>query len=502
MRSYDFIIVGAGSAGCVLANRLSDHDDARVLLLEAGPARKLPDMLRPQAWQDLRTTSANWGDHTVTQAASGTAIPLPRGRGLGGSSAINVMLFARGHRSSYDAWVTAGAKGWGFDDLLPFMMRSETAPRRDSALRGQDGRLVVSAPTQLNPFFTASWDAATECGHRRAQDASGGVEEGFGPPDQNIVAGQRQNSADAYLTAAAGRSNLDVVTEATVHQLHLAGDRCTGVSYRGGSGEKVSVDCRGEVVLAAGAIGTPKLLMLSGIGPAAHLRDIGISVSLDLPGVGSNLHDHPICPVVYRPAQPMPPALSNHSEVIGLLRSQFATDGPDLQIIFLDLPASPPGYPAIPEGYTIRPSLMTPYSRGTVRLPSADPDAPPLIDPNYYSDPRDVRTVVEGVRRAREIGQAEALTPWRAVELLPGPDQRDEASLERYVRASLGSYSHPVGTCRMGDDEDAVVDTALRVPGISGLRVADASIMPSVVSSNTNATVYAIAERAACLLAS
>lgn len=229
------------------------------------------------------------------------------------------------------------------------------------------------------------------------------------------MAGRRQSSADAYLTAAAaGRPNLEVVTEATVHRLRLKGDRCTGLIYRAASGETVSMDCRGEVVLAAGTIGSPKLLMLSGIGPSAHLRDRGISVTLDLPGVGSNLHDHPICSVVYLPAQPVPPAMSNHGEVIGLLRSQFATDGPDLQIIVLDLPVPPPGYPDIPEGYTIRPSLMTPYSRGTVRLSSADPDAPPLIDPNYYSDPRDVRIMVDGVRRAREIGQNARPPCWPA----------------------------------------------------------------------------------------
>jgi choline dehydrogenase len=500
MDGYDYIVVGAGSAGCVLANRLSANPAARVLLLEAGGVQTLEEIARPEAWPALRTSSANWGETTTVQAATGTAIPLARGRGLGGSSAINVMLFARGHRSSYDVWPRAGLVRWGFDDLLPFLQRSETAKDRDSALRGTSGPLTVSPPEPLNPFFTACWDAAVQRGYSRATDISGGLEEGFGLPDQNIVDGRRQSAADAYLTEASARENLAIVTDAVVQRLHLAGGRCTGLDYRTPTGETVSVACQGEVVLAAGTVGSAKLLMLSGLGPAAHLREHGIPVVGDLPGVGANLHDHPVCPIVYLPAQPLPPTMSNHGEVMGLVRSRFATEAPDLQIIFLDMPVATPGFTAPPAGYTIRPSLMTPYSRGTVRLASADPAQPPVLDPNYYADERDVRRMVEGLRIAREIGQGNALAPWRGDEVLPGPGHDDEASLAAYVRTALGSYSHPVGTCRMGTDENAVVDTELRVHGISGLRVADASIMPSIVSSNTNATVYGIAERAAALL--
>jgi choline dehydrogenase len=500
MQSYDYVVIGAGTAGCVLTNRLSADPDTTVLLLEAGGEQTLPEVRRPQDWPALRTSSANWGESTVAQAATGTSIPLARGRGLGGSAAINAMAFTRGHRDSYDAWVRAGAKGWGFDDLLPFMRRSETAPTRDPALRGQTGPLTVAPPDQLHPLMAACWTAALECGHRRAEDASGGLEEGFGPPDQNIVAGERQSAADAYLTPVAARPNLHVVTEATVHRLRLAGGRCTGVDYRTGSGDTVSVACLREVLSAAGTVGSAKLLLLSGIGPAAQLRGHRIPVAVDLPGVGANLHDHPICPVVYLPAQPVPPAMTNHGEVFGLVRSRYAEDSADLQIIFIDVPVPPPGYAPVPAGYTIRPSLMTPYSRGTVRLASADPAAPPVLDPNYYADERDVLTMVDGLRIAREIGEAAALIPWRDRELLPGPDLRDDAELAGYVRAGLDSYCHPVGTCRLGTDEGAVVDLELRVHGIEGLRVVDASVMPSVVSSNTNAAVYAIAERAAALI--
>ena len=503
MQGYDYIVIGAGSAGCVLANRLSADPAATVLLLEAGGVQTLPEISRPQDWPKLRYSSANWGESSVVQTATGTAIPLARGRGLGGSSAINVMTFTRGHRDSYDAWVGAGAKGWGFDDLLPFMKRSETATARDPALRGRSGPLIVTPPAPLSPLMAACWDAALECGHPRADDVSGGLEEGFGPPDQNIVDGRRQSSADAYLTPVTGRPNLHVVTEATVHRLRLSPGspaRCTGLDYRTGAGDTVSVACRGEVVSAAGTVGSAQLLLLSGIGPAAQLREHGVAVQVDLPGVGANLHDHPVCPVIYLPARPVPPTRTNHGEVLGLLRSRYAGASADLQIVFIDVPVPPPGHAPAPAGYTIRPSLMTPYSRGTVRLASADPTAPPLQDPNYYADERDVRVMVDGLRIAREIGEAAALAPWRDRELLPGPDPRDEAELAAYVRTGLGSYSHLVGTCRIGTDEDAVVDLELRVRGVDGLRVADASVMPSVVSSNTNATVYAIAERAAALI--
>jgi choline dehydrogenase len=261
------------------------------------------------------------------------------------------------------------------------------------------------------------------------------------------------------------------------------------------------VRCTGDVVLAAGAVGSAQLLLQSGIGPQSHLRSVGIDVAADLPGVGGNLFDHPMSGVVYRSARPVPAGQNNHGEALGLIRSPGA-DTPDLQVLFVDVPlraGTLPG-PVIGEGYTVATSLMLPGSRGSVRLASAEPGTPPLIDPNYYADPRDLEIFAAGLRAAREIGRAAALDPWRGEEVLPGPDVHDDASLRAYLRRNLQTYSHPGGTCRIGTDADAVVDTELRVHGISGLRVADASVMPSPPSANTNATVYAIAERAADLI--
>jgi choline dehydrogenase len=499
VNGYDFIVVGGGSAGCVIASRLSEDSGARVLLLEAGSGQPLPAMAIPPAWPALMQSSASWGESTVVQAATGTATLLPRGRGLGGSSAINAMVFVRGHRSSYNAWVTAGAKGWGFDDLLPSFKRSENTTGRDLSLRGVGGPLSVGPVAPPNPVLAACLDAAVETGYRHASDISGGLEEGFGLPDLNIVDGRRQSAADAYLTPASNRPNLDIVTDALVHRVRIEHGRCTGVEYSTAAGS-VTADCSGEVVLTAGTIGSAQLLMVSGIGPQAHLREIGVEVVTDLPGVGSNLHDHPIANVVYSAAQPVPAGQYNHGEIAGLLRSDPALDAPDLQIFFVDAPGHMPEVHDLEQGYTLGVSLMRPRSRGTVRLAGAGVDTAPVLDPNYYGDGHDLTTMIAGLRLAREIGRASALDSWRGQEMGPGVD--DDAGLRAYVRETLASYCHPVGTCRIGVDDMAVVDTDLRVHGIAGLRVADGSVIPSIPSANTNATVYAIAERAAELIGS
>jgi choline dehydrogenase len=282
---YDFVVVGAGTAGCVIAARLSEDSSARVLLLEAGSAQPLDLMAVPPAWPALMGTSADWADQTVDQEATGSAVPWPRGRALGGSSSINAMNFVRGHRASYDAWVQRGAKGWGFDDLLPFFMRSERTEGRDPALRGQHGPLTPAPAAQGHPVAQAGLEAAAQAGHPIAADISSGAEQGFGWCDLNIVEGRRQSAADAYLSPVLGRPNLDVVTGALAHRVTVAEGRCTGVEYSVGT-EMFTVACQAEVVLTAGTVGTAQLLMLSGIGPRAHLGESGIDVVTDLPGVG------------------------------------------------------------------------------------------------------------------------------------------------------------------------------------------------------------------------
>jgi choline dehydrogenase len=502
MRSYEYVVVGGGTAGCVLAARLSE-DGVRVLMLEAGGARALESMALPPAWPTLMGSTADWADQTVPQQATGAGVAWPRGRGLGGSSSINAMNFVRGHRASYDAWVSAGAEGWGFDDLLPAFKRSEHTEGRDPALRGVGGPLTPGPAVQRHPVAEAGLEAAEQAGFPIARDISGGLEEGFGWCDLSIVDGTRQSAADAYLTPVLGRPNLDVVTDALVHRVLMDGDRCTGVEYHVGA-ETFVVHCTGEVVLAAGTIGTPQLLMLSGIGPADQLEAIGIEVVADLPGVGANLHDHPMCGVVYQSARPVPHGINNHGEVQGLLSTGIGGHGPDVQIMFVDVPLradSLPG-PDIGHGYAITVSLMAPFSRGSLWLAGTSPGAHPVIDPAYYTDQRDIDIVAAGLRIARDIGAAPALSPWCGGEALPGPDVRAEEDLRSYIRTNLRSYSHYAGTCAIGTDERSVVDTGLHVHGISNLRVADASVMPSPISANTNATVYAIAERAAELIRS
>ncbi|MFF4902773.1 GMC family oxidoreductase [Streptomyces sp. NPDC001068] len=494
---HDFVIVGGGTAGCVLAARLTEDPGTRVLLLEAGSATLPEAVAYPPAWPSLAASEAGWGDTTVVQQASGAPVPLPRGKGLGGSSAINAMVFARGHHTSYDSWSEHGAKAWTYEDLLPYFQRSETATSGAPG-RGTDGPLTVGPAQQPNEILLACLDGAVETGHRRAFDISGGLEEGFAPVDLNIVAGRRQSAADAYLAPALNRPNLDVVTGATAHRLIFEGTRCVGVEY-GADGRTHTATAADEVVLTAGTIGSALLLQRSGVGSEEDLRQAGVDLFHRLPGVGSNLHDHPRANLVYQAERPVPTPRNNHGEILGLLRSTPDADGPDVQIIFIDIPL-PNAVAPVQNGFTIGISPMRPVSRGSLRISSADPYAAPVLDPRYFTAEEDVRAVVTGISLARQITWSGSLAAWGIEEVSPGLGAVDEESLAQHARRYFGSYCHPVGTCLMGEDEMSVVDSELRVRGLDGLRIADGSVIPSIPSNNTNATVYAIAERAADLL--
>jgi choline dehydrogenase len=495
---FDYIVVGGGTAGCVLAARLSQDPGRRVLLLEAGAAVTSATISDPAAWLRLAGTSVDWAYETVPQpGADNGVLPWPRGKMLGGSSGINGMMHIRGDRSSYDAWESVGAAGWNYDALLPFLKRSERVIGGDPAYRGLDGPMVITPAPRTAPLWEACFAAGVETGHPPNRDSNGAIAEGTSWNDMNVVEGVRQSAADAYLIPAAGRANLTIVDDASVRRLLIEHGDCQGVEYtRHGQAHKAFAD--GEVILAAGVVGTPQLLLLSGVGPGPHLRDLGIEVMADLPGVGANLHDHPKSQVVYTTSRPVRSGLYARKPHV-LLRSDPST-GPDVQIIFIDVAIHPRWAPGPEDGYSVVFSLMTPTSRGTVRLASSDPRQTPLIDPNYLSEDSDIERMLVGLGVARDIGAANALAPWRDKELFPGPDSHTNAALRAYVRRTVSTYYHPVGTCRIGDDRMAVVDPHLRIHGLHNLRVADASVMPSIVSGNTNASVLAIAERAASLL--
>ena len=461
-------------------------------------------MADPSGWGSLLGTEVDWSFTTVSQAGLGGAeLSYPAGKVLGGSSSINGTFHLRGHRANYDAWAESGAAGWSYDDLLPYFMRSERAVGRDPRARGMKGPMLV-APRPRTPDGALIEDlfaAALDAGIPITEDPNGTAQDGAGWHDWNIVNGKRQSAADAYLRPVLSRPNLTVVTDARVRRLIIENGRCCGVEYAAGS-QLLQADAVSEVVLTAGTIGSAQLLMTSGIGPASHLRDLGIDVVTDAPGVGQNLQDHPMSSVVFKASEAASPAVRgrDHNAFMALLRTDLAAVEPDIQLVFIDAPYFSPALNGPADAYAILPSLMTPLSRGSVRLADPDITVPPLIDPNYLGDQVDVDRLLSGLRMASEIGNRESLKAWNEGEVFPGPRGRDDASCVEYLRASIMPYFHPVGTCRMGSDREAVVDPQLRVRGVEGLRVADASVMPSIVSANTNATVLAIAERAAALI--
>lgn len=499
--TFDYVVVGGGSAGCVLAARLSEQTDARVLLLEAGGPDTRPEIADPPSWVGLLGTDVDWAYMTEPQPdGAGRPIYWPRGKVLGGSSSINALVYMRGLPSDYDAWAAAGNPGWDWAGVLPSFRALEDFPGGDPAYRGRGGPLKVGVPAERNPLSEAAREAALELGHRWNEDFNGRSLEGAGWNQLTVADGVRQSAAVAFLRPALARGNLTVRTGALAQRLLLdASARVTGVEYLcDGRVERAGVAV--EAILCGGTLETPKLLMLSGIGPAEQLRGHGIDVALDLPGVGANLHDHPGVAVAFEARRPIPPGRNQHSELGLFCRSSADAPAPDIQYGVLHVPVVAPGFTAPEQGFSLYPSCLKPRSRGTLRLRSASPLDAPLADPAYLREEADRRVLLRAIEISRELAHAPAMREWTLREAVPGPDATSEAALRDYLARAVDTWFHPVGTCRMGPGGDAVVDAALRVHGVENLRVADASVMPEITSGNTNAPTLMIAWKAADLI--
>jgi 4-pyridoxate dehydrogenase len=530
-KPYDYVIVGAGSAGCTLARRLTEDPDIRVLLLEAGGWDRDPWIKIPLGWgRILEKRLHDWMYFTEPEPnANGRRIECARGKVIGGSSSINAMAYVRGNPGDYDRWAASGLTGWSYADLLPYFRRQESWEGEAGAYRGGDGPLGVGTAHYDDPIIDACLATGRSLQLPATPDYNGAQQEGIGRMQQTIRQGRRCSAAEAYLRPALRRPNLTVETGALASRIVLEGGRAVGIEYaRRGSATVARAER--EVILSGGVINSPQLLMLSGIGDPDALRAHGIAVAVELPGVGQNLQDHLSVLADYQRKSPGPfvammrldrvalslaraycfgtgPFTETPSGWTGFVKSRPDVVLPDIQFLFRAAPAGagpylPPFKPAFADGFALRAVMLRPESRGDITLASADPQAPVRIRQNFLATERDRRTMRDGLKLVRRLCTTSPLGDFAARELAPGADIESDADLDAYIRATAATAHHPLGTCKMGPSSDrmAVVDPELRVNGVAGLRVVDASVMPDMVGGNINAPVIMIAEKAADLI--